>query len=222
MIEPDDREVNKWNWRKAIGIFLNVVIVILTAVGLYIMFKGKEPGAGLSSSGFENFKYFTVLSNVFSGIVAALWLILFMLNRKLHVLPKLISASAVGLTFLMVAAFLAPAYPNLNLYTGGNLYFHLIVPLFAMVEFILYEVDGKIPFKYTLYAMIPSFVYGIGYLINILINGVGEWPNSNDWYGFLNWGYPVGFCIFAAALLMIWGMACILRILNYLFNKLIK
>ena len=65
------------------------------------------------------------------------------------------------------------------------------------------------PFKYTFIAAIPSLIYGNFYLANCLINGVGEWPETNDWYGFLNWGYPVGIAIFAGVVLMNWGIACL-------------
>ena len=119
----------------------------------------------------------------------------------------------------MIAAFLAPMYPNLNLYEGGNLWFHLILPLTAMVEFVLLDIPeskgNKIPFRYTFYSASFALIYGICYLANILINGIGVWPDTNDWYGFLNWGYPIGLCIFGFIVLMNWLMAVLLRLGNH-------
>jgi hypothetical protein len=74
--------------------------------------------------------------------------------------------------------------------------------------------------KKTLITALPSLLYGLGYLINILINGIGEGRNSNDWYGFLTWGYGTGFLIFALILLMNWLIACLMQLLNKLFQKI--
>lgn len=209
--------------RDAIQTALNVLIIVFVCVGISKMLDNPEQGAGLTGVGIENLKYFTVLSNIFAGGVAIIWVTYYIFcdvyNIKSPVLLKLMSASAVGLTFLIIAAFLAPMYPELDLYTGSNLYFHRVVPLLAMAEMILMKVDRKIPFKYTLISASLALIYGVGYVINILINGIGEWPNTNDWYGFLNWGYPIGAVIFVAIVLMDFGIACLLRGLNILVNK---
>lgn len=202
--------------RSRITLALDILIVVFTAIGTYLMFSNTDNGAGLMSSGLENFKYFTVLSNIFCGIVSLIALI----RRKLPIAVRLMSASAVGLTFLIVAAFLQPIYPDTNLYQGGNLWFHLIVPVVSMVQFVLMEISSKIPFKYTFLSALLSLVYGMGYLINILVNGVGEWPDTNDWYGFLNWGFPIGIAIFAVVVVINFVIAVILRALNGLVSKI--
>ena len=199
-------------------IIFNVLIVIFVTIGTIVMLNNHDSATGLTSEGIENFKYFTVLSNVFCGIVALLYLIFKIKDKKIHILLKLMAASATGLTFLIIAAFLQPMYPELNLYKGGNLFFHLIVPLLAMCEFVLIKTE-KIPFRYTLISAILALIYGTGYCVNILINGKGVWPNTNDWYGFLNWGWPVGLVIFAFIVIMDWMMACLLRFLNKILNR---
>ena len=137
---------------------------------------------------------------------------------RLNILVKLMAASATGLTFIIIAAFLQPLYPDLNLYKGGNLFFHLIVPIIAMIEFVLIKTE-QIPFGYTFLSAVLALVYGTGYCMNILINGKGVWPDTNDWYGFLNWGWPVGIAIFAFVVLMDWIMACLLRFLNKIIGR---
>ena len=209
--------------RDIIELAVSILLVIFTIIGTYLMFTNSDPGAGLVVSGIENLKFFTVLSNEFCGIAAAVNIVLFFRRKKLPVLVKLIASSGVGLTFVIIAFFLAPMYPKLNLYSGGNLWFHLIIPLTSMAGFIIATNDGKIPFRYTFISALMALVYGTGYLINILVNGIGEWPDSNDWYGFLNWGFPIGIGIFAAVVIMNWGVAAILRLLNKvvsgLFNR---
>ena len=111
-------------------------------------------------------------------------------------------------------------YPELDLYENANLWFHLILPLTAVLEFIILRTDEKIPFRYTVISALPALIYGIGYLANILLNGKGEYPDTNDWYGFLNWGYPVGIAIFAAIVLMDFAMAVLMRAVNNRINKI--
>ena len=212
--------MKKRDYNNICEICFNICIVIFTGIGTDLMWSNTDSGAGLMASGFANLKYFTVLSNLFCGAVALIRLIFFALSAKFSVLPKLMAASATGLTFLIIAAFLQPLYPELNLYERGNLYFHLIVPLLAMAEFLIIKTREKIPFKYTLYSAALALAYGTYYLVNILINGIGEWPDTNDWYGFLNWGFPIGIAIFAFVVLMDFGIACLLRFLNNLINKL--
>ncbi len=219
MNTSEDNTVIKKDHRNTVSVILNIIIVIFAVIGTVIMISHKGNGSELSSSGISNLKYFTVLSNEFCGIVAALWLVFSFLGKRFPALLKLMAVSAVALTFLIVAAFLAPMYPDLNLYENANLWFHLILPLAAMLEFILLKTQQRIPFKYAVFSALPALVYGIGYLVNILINGKGEWPDTNDWYGFLNWGYPVGIAIFAVIVLMNFGMAALMRFVNNIHGK---
>ncbi|MBQ9609907.1 MAG: Pr6Pr family membrane protein [Lachnospiraceae bacterium] len=210
--------------KKKIEIIFNILIVIFVVVGLVVMFTYNSDGNELVSHGIENFKYFTVLSNVFCGIVALVQMIYDIINIKKHreykeiiKILKLIATTDVALTFCTVAFFLWPIYKMAGMYQGSNFFFHLIVPLLAIIDFCLLDEGIKIPFKITILSMIPSIIYGAAYITNILINGIGEWPDSNDWYGYLNWGYPVGVLIFAVTTVMTWIMAAILWKLNNRF-----
>ncbi|MCR5212969.1 MAG: hypothetical protein K6E10_01005 [Eubacterium sp.] len=243
--------------KKKIIIIFNFLEIAFTIIGTIIMMNNAESATGLTASGLQNLKFFTVLSNEFCGIVAFLFLTkVFTKIRKEsnnninlkngsgdsilkdsdiknnmtesgekapYLFLKYLSATAVGLTFLIIAAFLGPLYGHANLYQGSNLYFHLILPLVAMVEFVFLDSgqDG-IRFKTTFLTIIPTFLYGIVYLINILINGVGVWPDTNDWYGFVNWGLPVGIAIFSMILFMTWLIALILRFLNKIITRVIS
>ena len=212
---------NKITKRQIISIIMNCLVIAFTVTGTVVMLSPRvsPEGAVLASRGWRNLRYFTVLSNEFCGIVSLLWIVRAVRGKTFPALLKLMAVSGVGLTFAIVAFFLAPMNPQLNLYQGGNLWFHLIVPVTAMIEFLILDTE-KLPVKKTLVAALPSAVYGLGYLINVLINGKGEWPNTNDWYGFLNWGYPVGILIMIFAFLINWGIACLMQLLNQSFRKL--
>ncbi len=213
--------------RERIAFILNLLLIVFVGIGIYYMFLSKDASGGvLSAEGIYNLKYYTVLSNVFCGAVAiAKPLYEFVTKKAFPIFWKLAAAAEVALTFLIVAAFLQPLYPNLNMYERGNLWFHLLCPLTAMAEFLLLTprtANGektRIPMKATLPAAVVTLLYGIFYLVRIAIEGIGEWPDSNDFYGFLNWGLPVGLIIFAVIILISWLLALLLRFLNHLLNR---
>ena len=213
--------------KKKVIYALNVLIVAFTLLGLGVMVSNHGDGGLLSSGGWENLKYFTVLSNLFCGIVAAVFLAQGIAGGKGKKEPglkgekepglgmmraKLMAATAVAVTFLMIAGFFGPIYGWLPLYQGSNLEFHLIVPVFAMIEICLLE--GPLPFSSAVMAGVPALVYGCVYLGNILINGKGEWPDTNDWYGFMNWGFGIAMVIFGMVVAVSFAVACLLRFIN--------
>ena len=201
---------------KTFEIILNLIIVIFTVIGIILMLTSKAEEGALQSSGLENFKFYTVLTNVFCGIVASVFLVFKLLKKDTEKIRALKLAAVVGvaITFAVVAFMFGPLYGFLQFYKRGNLYFHLLLPVTAMVEFILVR-RKKIPFRYTVIAAVPTLLYAIGYLLNILINGIGgAWPDTNDFYGFLNWGWPVGIAIFTGIPLTAFGVANIFRAIS--------
>ena len=194
-------------------LILNTVIVIFTVIGIILMLTGKPEEGALQSTGIENFKFYTVLTNVFCGIIASVYLVLILLKKdkdKMAVF-KLAAVCGVAITFAVVAFMFGPLYGYPQFYKRGNLFFHLLLPVTAMAEFIVVE-RKRIPFKYTVFAAVPTLLYGIGYMLNILINGIGgPWPDTNDFYAFLSWGWPVGIAIFAVITFSAFAVACIFR-----------
>ncbi|MBO7452961.1 MAG: hypothetical protein J6U54_21730 [Clostridiales bacterium] len=190
---------------RKIRIALNIILfAIVIAVWLY-MFKSSE--SFLSSPGLTNLKYFTVLSNLYAGVTSLVWAVFAIKDKdrkdayKTADILKYTSTVALMVTFCVVLFFLKPLYRDLPMYSGANFWFHLIIPLWGIIEFIIFN-KTKLGIKENLYTGVPAFIYGLCYLLNILINGKGEWPDSNDWYGFLNWGLPVGLVIFMMIVLI--------------------
>ena len=198
---------------KTFEIILNLIIVIFTVIGIILMLTSEAEEGALQSSGIENFKFYTVLTNVFCGIVAFIYLVCIFAKKGTEKMAalKLAAVCGVAITFAVVAFMFGPLYGFLNFYKRGNLYFHLLLPVTAMIEFIAVK-RRKMPFRYTVFAAIPTLLYAIGYLLNILINGLGgPWPDTNDFYGFLNWGWPIGIVIFTGIPLTAFAVACIFR-----------
>ncbi len=201
--------------KEKIRFSINIVIVLLVLAGWTLCFL--TVGGALSSSGFENLKYFTVLSNLFEGLISLLWIVVWLVNkgkigRWLECL-KYVATSAVFVTFTVVLVFLGPAYGMGNMYRGANLFFHLLVPIFAVLESVVLS-ETDFTWRANLFCMIPPFAYGVGYLVNILVNGVGVWPNTNDFYAFLTWGYPVGILIFACIVALSFVLGLAVRLLR--------
>ena len=197
-------------------LILNLIIVIFAVIGIILMLTSEAEEGALQSSGLENFKFYTVLTNVFCGIVALIYLVCIFAKKDIGKMAalKLAAVCGVAITFAVVAFMFGPLYGFLQFYKRGNLFFHLLLPVTAMIEFIIVK-RRKIPFKYTVFAAVPTLLYAIGYLLNILINGIGgPWPDTNDFYGFLNWGWPVGIAIFTGIPLTAFGVANIFRTIS--------
>ena len=195
---------------------VNVLIVAMTVAALLMMFFWRY--GTLLDSGIEGFKYFTVLSNVFGGGTALVWLLLTaggVKGKALRALELLKYAAAVclGLTFLTVMVFLGPIYGYFSMFVSANFFFHLMTPLAAMAEFVLLN-RQKISLKHSFLAMTPMAAYLVFYVIFNLVMGRGEDPFEYDWYGFLLWGWPVGIVIAVVITLATFGISALLRLLN--------
>ena len=167
----------------------------------------------LSQNGLGNMKYFTILSNFLEAAASAAWLadthrngIAGNCSERL----KYVAAASVGLTFATVMVFLGPLYGYAAMFSGANLFFHMIVPVSAIAEIVLLS-EQTYTVRDNNLAVIPPLIYGAVYLINIALNGIGEWPDTNDWYQFLAWGYPVGILIFAVICLVTWSIGFFMR-----------
>ncbi|MBQ6441983.1 MAG: hypothetical protein IJJ13_05260 [Lachnospiraceae bacterium] len=198
------------------AITFNAAIFGMTVFGYLISVFFPQQNR-LPATGALGLRYFTTLSNFFAGAVALITLIYLIRHREKTGLPvalarlKLISASSVMVTFFVVVAFLGPVYGFEKLYAGSNFFFHLVIPLAAMADYCFAEKVENNPFRDTAFATIPVLLYGAGYLTNIAINGVGVWPDTNDWYGFTTWGMPMAFVIFGGITFISWIMAVIMR-----------
>lgn len=197
--------------REKIRYILNIFIAASVPAAWLWMFFGSV--GDLAQNGIGSLKYFTVLSNFMAAIAAIYWLACRKGSpekRDFAERFKYFAAAAVMLTFTVVVTFLGPLYGYINMFIGANLFFHGLVPLAAAFE-IVFLCDRQFTKRENNLAIIAPLVYGMGYLINILINGMGTWPDTNDWYLFFAWGYPVGFVIYGAIVAVTWLLAFAMR-----------
>ncbi len=190
---------------------INICLIVMVA-GAWISMTLYGKGT-LAQNGLGNLKYFTVLSNFLEAIASGFWLREIRKSGRISDRAerlKYVAAASVGLTFATVMVFLGPLYGYAAMFEGANLLFHLIVPVLSMAEMV-FLADLKFTRRDNNLTVIPPIIYGIAYIVNTLINGIGEWPNRNDWYSFLIWGYPVGILIFAVLCQVTWLIGLMMR-----------
>ena len=199
------------------AIIVNLFVGILSYAAWLWMVLSVSNGGPLTAGGLFSLKFFTNLSNLFNGAVCLVYAFRLLgsgwVTRRLKTW-KLAGTAAAGLTFTTVMGFLGPVFGYQFMFNGPNFFLHLLLPVVSMLSFVLLERDTRIPFRNTLWAMVPVAIYAVGYLTNVLVQGVGDWPDRHDFYGFLMWGWPVGLGIAAGLMLVTWLLAILLRALG--------
>ena len=194
--------------RRKVSLFINIFIFSAVPVSWYYMFL--HHGGLLGALGFGSLRYFTVLSNILMGAASLVWVLAALFADSVPRWAsrlKLVATASVALTFLTVMGFLGPIFGFPGMFRGANLFFHLIVPVLALVDFALFG-DFVPTLGETALCVIPMLLYGTVYTVNILLNGI----EGNDLYGFLNWGWAVGAAIFAVLTLVTWLSGMVLRL----------
>ena len=139
------------NKKIKISLAINIMIVIFTVIACIIMFTGFKFMEGeyvLESTKIGMFRFFTVDSNIFMGIVALIFAIKEIkflkgktdeISTRIYSL-KLMATVSVGLTFFTVFGYLGPIAEGgiFSLLKNSNLFLHLIIPVLSMVNFSIF------------------------------------------------------------------------------------
>ena len=217
----------KNNVRILVSLIINLVIFAFLLTGTIIAFV---VGDGILTATFpEIFKYFTFQSNVYMGIVAFIYAYYqyLILKGKKENIPHVLNVfyhvgvTAVALTFMIVILFLAPGYGFDKMYNYANLFFHGLLPVFAMANYMFFNKEGRIRFKDTPFAIIPSFLYGIVYFAIVASNNAYGDLNY-DFYMFGKDGPWIGAINFLSVMLIAYVMGLILYFVNRLVFKTIQ
>ena len=144
-------------------IIVGVLGIILTAVSTSFM------------GGASVFYFFTVQSNIFIIAMAFLFLghqIICLINKKETVNQvmlqiKFVATVAITITFLVFFTMLAPLMGIDYLLSFKNFSLHAIVPILAIIDFIVFDTDINLSYPKSLIAAIAPisyvfFVYAIG------------------------------------------------------------
>ena len=194
-----------------VSIILNAAIIIMAVVGLTFPLLGINwMGLPYSTTGTVVIVLFTYQSNVFM-IVPAAFLIVYeflLLRGKITVIPTFVYATKLALsvgvtiTLLVVLFFLAPMneYGYFASFANSSLFFHLLLPLCAIVSFVFFENTKSVKFHLVFLGMIHMVLYMLAYTIFVFSNLEGGAINPYyDFYGFFSagiWMTPILFMIF--------------------------
>lgn len=211
--------------RMKLALLCNVFLAVMEPVAWCMMLFSRSEVA-LAAMGLYSLKYFTVLSNLLLGAASLVYAVFIVralrggarIPRWAYVL-KYIATVATTVTLMTVLLFLGPTLGYPPMFAGANLWFHLVLPVVAIVEFVFLDTTYRLSFKETIVGMVSTFLYGLAYCGNIYLNGVGSGIGTNDWYGFTMWGVEYMPVVFAVMLLATWLFAVVIRAGNTLAGR---
>ena len=210
------------------SLIINLTLFIVVVYSVAHNFRTdiiREEVEWFSFTGFENFRYFTTLSNIFCAL-ASLTALFFNVKNVITdefrfpvfvTVLKLAAVTAIAVTFFTVTLVLSPMVADggksyFLLFKGNSFFLHFLVPALAIVNFCVFEKANRINFGYTLVAVTPVVVYSVIYLTCVL--GFAVWP---DFYNFTlggnYWALPF---MVLGMYLMAFGLAVLLRLLHNL------
>ena len=191
-------------------IVLNLAIFLCTLFAYWACFRG-EDGVFRAENGLAALRFYTLLSNLFCAL-ASLALALALSGGEVPRwvwLWKYVGAAAVTVTLLTVLFFLAPTAGFKAMFSGRDLYLHLIGPLLAIVSFCFFERFYPLSLPLSLTGLLPVILYGLVYLYKVVL--CPEAKRWEDFYGYNKTGkWPVSFAAMmiggALVCLALWGL----------------
>lgn len=198
------------------SIAINIVIAIGSVGAWLSIMLGTGDDRQLARHGWRSLKYYTVLSNLFSGAVSAAYVLCLLAGTPptpVLLTLKLAAAAVVMVTFLVTAILLVPVYGAKSMYQGGNFWLHLVLPLLAAIDVCLFAPIETLPLWSTLAPVAFTALYAVGYLRPLLKYGAERDGQVYDFYGFLRWGKERIWLVAAAMLLLTWILALALYLI---------
>ncbi len=173
----------------SIAVNLVVAVAVIWAVFTRFPTTGGDAKKMLDSA--KTFRFFTTDSNLLSAL-SCLCILPFVIKIAVTgegSIPlwvqifKYVGTCSVTLTFLTVVVFLGPTQGYGAMFSGANLWLHLICPLLCMISYLLTDCPTKTDWKTTFFGMLPVVIYGAVYIVAVLLIGEsnGGWE---DFYGF--------------------------------------
>ena len=178
-------KTKKTELKKHIAIAINIINILLVGTSVLSFFVGGGDG-NMEVKGALCFRFFTIDSNILMA-VTSLILLPFLFKKEVPVgvaALKFVGTVAVTVTFLTVMLFLGPTQGYSTMFDGVCLYLHLICPLLSILSLYLPETPTPLSEFAWLYGTLSVVVYGIVYLVMVLIT-----ENWQDFYGFNRGGF---------------------------------
>lgn len=186
-----------------VSLVFNLLVFAMVVASLVILYSGFKfmPGYEVlvEETPLGYLKFFTLQSNIFVGIATIVMAIaeIAYLTGKISKIPKSIyilkymGTSAVSLTFFVVFTYLGPiAFGGIpSMIKNSNLFLHCLTPIISIISFVAFDKNAEIKGKDVIYGIVPTAIYGLYYMINILIHMEnGKVSTIYDWYWFVQYG----------------------------------
>lgn len=182
--------------KKWLSILFKTIVFLASSIGLILVICNIEV---TYVGGLKGMLYFTNQSNLWIGLVCLIGIIIMIMEKikqKSYVKPwmkivKLIFTVAITLTGVVYCFVLVPTMTE-DPWCLTSVLTHVVVPVFAVLDFLVYDVDFSYKYKQSFWVLIPPVYYlifaGIGYIIDLDFGLGVNYP-----YFFLDWRAPVGF-----------------------------
>lgn len=201
--------MKKIRLQNLLSLVCNLLIVVFTIHAFWYNFRTDviRDEFWFGYSGIHSLRFFTVLSNLFVMLAAAIMLVYNFKNviGDKYVFPrwavavKFVATTAVAVTFVTVVVFLAPAYAIIGkgyfkMFVNNNLFMHLLTPLLAIFSFVFFEHVPKLKFSKVWLTLIPTALYSVVYFVMVVLvtEENGGWIDFyNFTFGGHNWAIPL-------------------------------
>lgn len=236
------KKIDKELTKKKVAFGVYIAIAALVAFAFMIFYLKQEPWVWqveeIPDRTIYDMKYFTLLSNLFMGIMAIIMFSILAQNiwgkrKTIHkgfLIADLVMTASVTVTMLTAVFFLLPVAlansDNLKLTAsqmigGSQLFFHILIPTISIIAFISFVNTQQIKLVETLYVLIPVVVYSIFYMCVALTHIDPEThipPIEYDWYFFCQ----AGLQYVPIVVIMMYGLCFFSGWILWLLNRKVK
>ena len=214
---------NLFKKRHAINSWLNLILSVALVVcvfGSVVVNLLSNPTDIVQEVGIKTFRMFTVLSNMFVGITAAMSVPFAVdgIRYENYHLPRWIinltyvSVTCITLTFTITLFVLSPlaGFKQMML-LGKNLFLHTIVPVVAILSFLFINIYHNVKFRTTFLALVPILLYAVVYIISAIVIGEenGGWRDHYHFQELMPW-----YIMFVVIMVVSFGIAIFLRVVH--------
>lgn len=187
-----------------IGIAIKLIAILASIYGMAMTIENAM-----------SFTYFTNLSNIMIDIVLLIFLISDVVSlvskqpererKNWLYIVKYMMTICITLTFLIYLLILAPTsdagfFQSYLRNGAGSLCVHLITPVLAIIDFIMFDYRYQSNYFHAVYAVIPPLCYVVYVVVAATGFGV-RWENMYAPYNFLNFGAETGWFGFDTSLM---------------------
>ncbi len=181
------------------ALILNLLTFVLVCYCLTTFFTRGGVG-NMQVFGKYCFMFFTVDSNILAAVAALILAVVQLRSLRgggdiplWSMALTYVGTVAVSVTFFTVVCFLGPVFGFRGMFAGNNFFLHLICPLLAIISCFLLETRPPLRFRCTFLGLLPTFIYGIVYIVMVVFR--------RAWYDF--YGFNMGGFWYRSATLML-------------------